>query len=108
MLPLFRQRYKGIYGQFLKQASLHRNDTVHRGTEGSSVEILLYDLQRYARLLLEFHLSASPVFSSVCEAARFLDGADEEVVERRISPDAPVEGAEDRATEGEHEDPVPR
>lgn len=108
VLPLFRQRYKGIYGQFLKQASLYRNDTVHRGTEGSSVRVLLYDLQRYARLLLEYHLSARPVFSSVCDAARFLDGADEEAVERRISPDAPVEGAGNRATEGEDEGPVPQ
>ena len=85
-MPLFKDEHKDFYGQILKDLGRHRNRAVHVGHEATAVETLIYALKRYPELLLEFHLSAEPTFSSIAEAGEFLESSDQAAISSRIGP----------------------
>lgn len=59
--------------QVLNQLRTHRNRTVHASVNTEEIEAYMYQVKNYVEALLEFHLGNSFRFSSIKEAAGFLD-----------------------------------
>lgn len=70
-LNLFRDRE--FFGQVLKLLLNHRNRAVHAGVESDYIETLVYQLKLVVEVLLRFHLDNLGRFSTLREAADFLD-----------------------------------
>lgn len=69
ILFLCDNRYSEFHRQILRHLMNYRNRTVHAGVEAVAIETLLYQLKRYAEVLIHFHLQNSSQFSSIKEAA---------------------------------------
>lgn len=69
ILFLCDRRYTEFHRQILRHLMNYRNRTVHAGVETVAIETLLYQLKRYAEVLLIFHVQNSSQFSSIKEAA---------------------------------------
>jgi hypothetical protein len=68
---VFQER--DYYTQVLKQLREYRNSTVHDDAESPEIEAYLYQLKNIVEALLSFHIFNSFGFSSINEAAQFLD-----------------------------------
>lgn len=69
ILFLCDNRYSEFHRQILRHLMNYRNRTVHAGVEAVAIETLLYQLKRYAEVLIRFHIQNSSQFSSIKEAA---------------------------------------
>ena len=69
ILFLCDNRYSEFHRQILRHLMNYRNRTVHVGVEAVAIETLLYQLKRYAEVLIRFHIQNSSQFSSIKEAA---------------------------------------
>lgn len=73
VLFLIRSSERPFHRQILRHLMNYRNRTVHAGHEADTVETLLYQLKRYVEIVMRFHLWPPHRFSSLKEAAKFLD-----------------------------------
>jgi len=64
----------------------YRNKSIHAGSESSDIESLMYQLKRYVEALIEFHIGNKFRFSSIADAAEFMDFPnDKALIDRKIS-----------------------
>ena len=83
---LYSESERDLHVQVLNHLRGYRNASVHRGEGSEDIETYLYQLKRYVEDALKFHLENSYGFSSIEEAARFLDQPPElENLDRKIS-----------------------
>jgi hypothetical protein len=62
------------------------NKSVHAGSESSDIESLMYQLKRYVEVLIKFHVGNKYRFSSIADAAEFMDLPNDKVsIDRKIS-----------------------
>ena len=59
--------------QVLSHLRDYRNKSVHAGSESSAIESMMYQLKRYVEALIEFHVGNIIRFSSIADAAEFMD-----------------------------------
>jgi len=71
--------------QILSHLRDYRNKSVHAGSESSEIELLMYQLKNYVEVLLAFHVRNKFKFSSIADAAEFLDlPNDLDLIDRKI------------------------
>ncbi len=62
-----------------------RNKSIHAGSESNDIEALMYQVKRYVEDLLIFHVGSKGRFSSIADAAEFLDSpGDKGLIDRKI------------------------
>ena len=72
--------------QVLSHLRDYRNKSVHAGSDSSEIESLMYQLKRYVEVLIEFHVGNKYRFSSIADAAEFMDLPNDKVsIDRKIS-----------------------
>lgn len=72
--------------QVLSHLKDYRNKSVHAGSESNDIESLLYQLKRYVEVLIEFHVGSKFRFSSIADAAEFMDlPKDKILIDRKIN-----------------------
>jgi hypothetical protein len=72
--------------QVLSHLRHYRNKSVHAGSESSDIESLMYQLKRYVEVLIKFHVGNKYRFSSIADAAEFMDLPNDKVsIDRKIS-----------------------
>jgi len=72
--------------QVLSHLRDYRNMSVHEGSESGDIESLMYQLKSYVERLIEFHVANKFCFSSITDAAKFLDSPNEkEAIDKQIS-----------------------
>ncbi len=72
--------------QVLSHLRDYRNKSVHEDSESGDIESLMYQLKHYVERLIEFHVANKFCFSSITEAAKFLDSPNEkEAIDKQIS-----------------------
>jgi hypothetical protein len=59
--------------QVLSHLKDRRNKSVHAGSGSDDIEILLYQLKRHVEVLIQFHLGNKYSFTSLSDAAEFMD-----------------------------------
>lgn len=70
---LFKSHDFDFHVQTLEHLRTYRNANVHVGEESEDARILCYQLQRYFKHLMSFHLKNANFFNSLDEAKTFLD-----------------------------------
>ena len=70
---LFLWPEDGIQRQMLKHLRWHRNQYVHEDSRREDMETMVFLLKQYIENLLLYHLNSGQDFSSLSEAAQFLD-----------------------------------
>lgn len=71
--------------QVLSHLKDYRNKSIHAGSESSDIESLMYQLKRYVEVLIEFHVGNKYIFSSIADAAEFMDlPNDKRSIDRKI------------------------
>lgn len=70
---LFLWPEDGIQGQMLKHLQWQRNQYVHEDSRREDMETMVFLLKRYVEELLLYHLNSGQEYSSLEEAAQFLD-----------------------------------
>ncbi len=73
--------------QVLSHLRDYRNKSIHAGSESSDIiESLMYQLKSYVEALIEFHVGNKYRFSSIADAAKFMDLLDDKgLIDRKIS-----------------------
>jgi hypothetical protein len=72
--------------QILSHLREYRNKSVHAGSESNDIESLVYQLKRYVETLIEFHVGNKFRFSSIADAAEFMDfPIDKALIDRKIN-----------------------
>ena len=72
--------------QVLSHLRDYRNKSVHEDSESGDIESLMYQLKHYVERLIEFHVANKFCFSSITDAAKFLDSPNEkEAIDKQIS-----------------------
>lgn len=72
--------------QVLSHLRDYRNKSVHEGSESGDIESLMYQLKNYVERLIEFHVANKFRFSSISDAAKFLDSPNEkDAIDKQIS-----------------------
>ncbi|MGZ8176217.1 MULTISPECIES: hypothetical protein [Methylobacter] len=72
--------------QILSHLREYRNKSVHAGSESNDIESLMYQLKRYVETLIEFHVGNKFRFSSIADAAEFMDfPIDKALIDRKIN-----------------------
>jgi hypothetical protein len=64
---------KEYHQQILEHLRSVRNNSVHDGTQSDKPKIHCYELQKYIRKMIQFHLKMADVFKSKDESLQFLD-----------------------------------
>jgi len=64
---------EAFHRQILNHLRDHRNRAVHIGETINEIETILYQLKRYVEVALGFHISNFQDFSTIAEAASFMD-----------------------------------
>ena len=59
--------------QVLTHLRDYRNKSVHVGSDSGDIEALMYQLKRYVEVLIEFHVANNYRFTSIADAAEFMD-----------------------------------
>lgn len=59
--------------QVLSHLKDKRNKSVHAGSGSDDIEVLLYQLKHYVEVLIEFHLGNKYGFTTLSDAAEFMD-----------------------------------
>jgi hypothetical protein len=72
MQSLYGAEKLRLHEQILKHLMDHRNRAVHAQHDASEIAAFVIQLRRYVEDLLRFHLSWTPRFSSISDAAAFL------------------------------------
>lgn len=71
--------------QVLSHLRDYRNKSVHAGSESSDIESLMYQLKKYVEVLIEFHVGNKFRFSSIADAAEFMNfPIDKDLIDRKI------------------------
>ena len=68
----FSHDNRDYHTEILKHLKNYRNKAVHMGYEADNIQTLLYQLKFYVEVLIWFHLSVYPRFSTQGEAAEYL------------------------------------
>jgi len=77
---------KGYGHQVLSHLRNYRNKYIHAGSASGNIESLMYQLKRYVEALIKFHVGNKFRFSSIAEAAEFMDlPRDKALIDRKIS-----------------------
>lgn len=72
--------------QVLSHLRDYRKKFVHAGSESNDIESLMYQLKRYVEVLIEFHVGNRYRFSSIADAAEFMDlPNNKDSIDRKIS-----------------------
>jgi hypothetical protein len=72
--------------QVLSHLRDYRNKSIHAGSASSDIESLMYQLKRYVEALIVFHVGNKFRFSSIADAAEFMDFPnDKALIDRKIS-----------------------
>jgi len=71
--------------QVLSHLKDNRNKSVHAGSSSDDIEVLLYQLKRYVEALIQFHIRNKYSFTSLSDAAEFMDlPSDTHLLEQKI------------------------
>ena len=70
---LWKRSERPFHSQVLKHLMEYRNRTVHAGITTDRIETLLYQVKRYVDQTLLFHVGSASTFSSISEAAEYMD-----------------------------------
>ena len=72
--------------QVLTHLRDYRNKSVHVGSDSGDIEALMYQLKRYVEVLIEFHVANKYRFTSIADAAEFMDMPnDKSLIDAKIS-----------------------